>query len=298
MAVTAVNEEFDKRSGSRQGGVKNYVRSFQITCSDKADGPATATGSGAAGLGLPVYGSIHDEDTDCWLNSMSVTVKAGSTVWTAVCGYTNDAGDSIDEENNDNTPADPDSDPAIVLDRDSYEIDEVMEKDAADTPVLNSAGDPFDPPLMRLITINVTRVQFSGTTVPPWWSSLANKVNDADITIVGGEEVEAGYAIIKLPKSSTTLYRSGVSYSQFTYEIHVRNDRKWSEKNVLDQGFRYKDGEDRHDIVDSLTNKTVTAPVLLDGAGGILADPSTATAVYLPFVEFEEADLSIVPGIT
>lgn len=297
MAFSAIVELFTKgsRPGNLTNGVKTYVRSFRVTTTDKNDSSAVATGAAAVVAGLPAYGSVHPDDSECWLKSYAVDAYETNTAkeWLVVCTYNNDTSDSGSFTQSP-PAANPDNDP-IVIDGFYITVPEVMEKDADGTAVLNTAGDPFDPPIMREVGIQVERVTASSQTRPTWYKTLWNKANAASITF-DGETYDAGYVLATNFTKGTELYRNNLTYRRYGYELHIRNDRKWTEKPILSAGFRQKVGGVVQDCI--VNGVKVTAPVPLDSAGAQIAVPTTANAHYQTFKEFATADLTGLPGVT
>src|SRR5690606_19076144 len=84
--------------------------------------------------------------------------------------------------------------------------------------------------------------------------------------------------------------RGGIEYREIVLEIHL--SRIGWKLELLDEGFNYLNSDspkkklpilDKDDQGNEIEGQKVSAPVLLDGDGGILANPSIDTAVFKEF---------------
>src|SRR5690606_12088820 len=98
--------------------------------------------------------------------------------------------------------------------------------------------------------------------------------------------------------------RNDIEFRTVTVAVAVADDGDSSlnwDLSLLDQGFRIKDGDELKDILieDEDGNKErPSKPVLLDGSGGQLSDPSPSTAEFLDYEVTQKLDFSIFPGIS
>lgn len=174
-------------------------------------------------------------------------------------------------------------------------------KDRNGDACVNSAGDYFDPPLEADVVRWTANIQFNETSIPSNIRSYAGAINQSPITI-DGEAIAAERARVIGLDISELQEENDVEFRSITLAIECRDDDDDSfDLEPLDQGFRIKDGSDLKDILiedeDGNMNRP-SAPVLLDGSGGKLSDPSPTTAVFLNFEFPRRADLSIFPGIS
>jgi len=181
------------------------------------------------------------------------------------------------------------------------EYEEVVEvakdKDGKTVPVLNSAGDAFDPPLMEVSkrqVIFITKTYTSSQILPYTFNRLYNSVNRNAMTIADVPLVSRGAWMTSLRptirKQSASVYDWKIEF-----EIEVKGNNERYDRQVLDRGFSYlellndyysgairKPGDAskwyRRVIVQEQTStgeqKQSTSPVLLDGNGGLLKDTS------------------------
>lgn len=161
----------------------------------------------------------------------------------------------------------------------------VAEKDINGNAILNSAKDPFDPPLMqeeRDIIINIERNVAAYNPVTAL--EFIDSVNSAQITVAGVTiAAEAG----KLEDwTATPATRGSTNYYQEHIAIRItRRAEKWKRR-VLDQGLReLKDGG-KVRIRDS-KKQFVTEPWRLNGSGVALAADAAAGTPPSVFLDKE-----------
>lgn len=153
--------------------------------------------------------------------------------------------------------------------------------------VVNSAGDPFDPPLEveeHRLTITIVRNQMSYNALG--YLGYYDAVN---------EDAWFGFPkeYVKCCRiTGRRQYENGVYFWPTTYEFMVRLNRdenltddggnifKPWDYPVLDRGFWYLDGATKKLILDTFGRPSPTSR-LLDGAGNELA--AGQPGVYLPF---------------
>ena len=112
--------------------------------------------------------------------------------------------------------------------------------------VVNSAGDPFDPPIEVddcRPELSITRVVLDSSTVVLPFSQVGfratayeNTINNADVTI---DNTTYGTGKLKIAQySADRLVVGGVTYWRETIKIQFR-DETWQLK-IVDQGYRKK----------------------------------------------------------
>jgi hypothetical protein len=275
VAIVSVNEIWDGRDGSDDVKTRAWKRIWRIITDDpQDDGPLVMAQ-------IPVSpGDPHPNDGGAYAEAAEVQQGSTRLVWLGTVRYTTDR----DYQPN------PVNDPAVIT-WDGEPFQRPLIKDRNGEAVLNSAGDPFDPPIMRDDNRPVVNVVKNVSSVPIWVLNYRDVVN-SDAFTVDGVAIAAGLAKIKWIPVSERKYRNGISYRTLTFQIHLNKDG-WNFK-PLDMGYREKDGTDRKPIYDA-AGKAVTQPMLLDGSGAKLDDPSPSTAVFLDYEGYEEAPFSILP---
>lgn len=277
MTVTFKEENSEDRQARNTRGVRTYTRSFTLTTNSDDDGPY-AVGSHAS---LPVIGSAHDEDSDAYCHEIDIACVGGKAVWKATYHYTTEL-----------NVIDPNPlFEAAIIEWDSDNFEEVAIFDNAGNATLNSAGDPFED-LMRERSRRVVTVTKNVASVPTWIIDSEDAVNSAIFTL-DGVSIPIGKAKLKAPRIGRWLNRNGIAYREMTMVITLNKDG-WA-LTPLDRGFRRLDGLGDYVRITNDDGTDVSAPVCLNGSGGLLASPTPATAVYLDFDVYPAYDFNLLP---
>lgn len=170
-------------------------------------------------------------------------------------------------------------------------VERAVEKDRDDNDIVNSAGDPFDPPITdeeyRLTCTIERNVSFFD---PATAYNLINTVNDAGVTIAG-VSVSAGQALLK-DYSATAVYDSTTDYirEHIVVQFAATHAREvpnigWYYIDASDSSKRkhVTDGEGRDDTRPHYIKTTSTA-----------GDDNGQTATYLTFNIKAEANWGIL----
>jgi hypothetical protein len=194
-----------------------------------------------------------------------------------------------------------DGDPAaqpVEIKMNGVNYEQIVDIDIYGNPIVNTAGDYFDPPVTRDQTrcvLEVTRNEtgFSPSTI----FAYANRVNSA---IWNGFPP---YTVKIAPPQVVPMW------SQFTSEIYSRisytfeYDAAGWDKTLLNQGTRYLKygggygggaGTYRFNARDD-KGELVTTPVLLDSLGRLLAQPINASnVVVLTYPIYQRLNFSVL----
>lgn len=163
----------------------------------------------------------------------------------------------------------------------------VRDKDG--NAILNSAGMPFAPPYeieYHPLTIHISRNESSAN--PATIRAFRDRVNSAAITVAGFSLAARQGLMIGWDASSFEATGFGTRW-RHDYTIEVA-DGSWVVE-LLDQGMWYRDGSGAVRRIKPEGEPT-EEPLQLDGSGGVIADPTPANAVFLPFNVRFEADWS------
>jgi len=175
--------------------------------------------------------------------------KKGTTVWEAALDY---ATKHLDEEQQKKNPLERPPEVSWEGER----LEEVADLDRNGNPILNTAGQPYDPPLMRdykLRTLVYTRNEAA------YDDAQARAYEDLINTdpFLG----EAAYKWRVLDINARRAFEEGVKFWVVTYRIQFKK-KGWRRK-VMSQGFKDATGKE---ILDDHGNRP-SEPWKLDAAG-------------------------------
>lgn len=285
---------FDEIWEARKGdidvasGIRRYTRAFKVQLDSRFDGPLTALNVG----GLPLIGSQHNEDAGAYCFKLATQCMAEDPhFWINTYQY-----------NSQNELSEDPLQDAATFDWDTEQYQEVMYEDEEDKASVNSAGDPFDPMPDRDNSRRVVVLEKNMESVPSWILDYQDAVNSDPFTI-DGFLVGAGKAKVQRVSVSKKKFRNDIEYR--TVKIIMHLDRRGWLGRYLDIGFRKiatasSTGQPIRVPIMMQDEETaelipVTAPVLLDGSGAELEDPSFSNAVYLNRRKYIEADFNNLP---
>lgn len=291
MSIVKVEQIWPGRGGDSEGiDATTAVRRYRITTDDKHDTEQTIAASGL----LPARHSALPENIFLTLRRLSLeNIQETPRVWEATLTYSSEPIDQEREER--------DLQPNPLLRRRTLEwttnqYREGVLKDRDNKAVVNSAGDFFDPPPEKDASYWVASISKNVAQVPAFMAEVDNPINEDDVDL-GGITWPAGTFRLSNLRISDEQKENGYSFFVLSYQLEYRK-AGWALK-IPDNGMREKDPGDstkRIHIKDD-NEEPVTSPVLLDGSGNRLADPSPDNAVNLTFDIYEELDFTTVPGI-
>ena len=283
MAVEYIGEAPGGRSAQNTKGVRTYIRKFRLRTTTQADGPF-AVGSNAS---LPVIGNTHPEDANAYCVSIQVENTDPWAGWTVTANY------STEQELNTN----PTSDPAVITwSTEQFQRVAVFDNDG--DLILNSAGDPFDPPAMMDDSRRVVTVQKNLAVVPTWILDYQDAVN-SDAFTVDGVSIGIGKAKMQNVSVGPVERRSSTTFRSVNFTIHLQRDG-WALQ-PLDAGFREFVTTDSvpepelKNILNRGDQQPVAAPVPLDGNGKALDNPSPTNCVFLTYNVYKTRTFSTLP---
>ena len=277
MAVEYIGESPSGRSAQNTKGARTYVRKFLLRTTTQADGPY-AVGSNAS---LPIIGNAHPEDANAFCVSLQVENTAPWAGWTVTANYS-------DERTIDDTPTDD----AASISWGSEQFQKPAVFDLSGNLIVNSAGDPFDPPAMMDDSRRVVTVEKNLAVVPTWILDYQDAVN-SDAFTVDGVSIGIGKAKMQNVTVSPRQRRNGTIFRTVTFTIHLQRDG-WL-LDILDAGFREKVSGGRRNIKNNGDGESPTAPVPLDGNGLPIDDPTPTNCVFLQFAVYKTRAFSSLP---
>ena len=284
MAVVDVELDWSslERAITRKGrtGKARYTVSF-----DGTDTPHEMSILATATSDVPSVGDSYPGDA--WLICDSAIPKPtkGLNLWTVDCRYVR-GGWSVPEQEENPLKQKP------IIRYYSVITTEQIDKDINGSPIQNSAGEPFDPPITAEIythAIEIVRNErsFSQQKAETYRNSLNGTVfwgaspGKCWMSRMDGEEIVSG----------------DYEYVKMTYEIQFRKDG-WARR-IVDQGYRVKGvmpsttSSSGQTATVNLTDKDglpLAEPHLLDGAGNKLVLAEGVEAYWHEFEILEKVN--------
>lgn len=162
-------------------------------------------------------------------------------------------------------------------------------------PVLNSANDPFDPPVTREQLKGIMRVAWNSLTFSPaTFFAYGNMINSD--TWNGFNPFSVKFSPPNMPQRLYSQFL-GQNYYRLEAEFAFNpNDGGWNAK-PIDRGYRALNGSGvPYKIVD-VNGQPISQPALLNGSGAVLTSPSGY--VQIPFqVYLSTAFATAFPNLT
>lgn len=172
-------------------------------------------------------------------------------------------------------------------------------RDVNGNPTLNSAGDYPDPPIEIEVSRWVVSVEKDVSLIPTWVMNYRNVINSDEI-IIRGVSIPAEVAKISGLRISDIKTEGDYKYFTLSYQLHLATvlEETWQLK-MLDQGLHEivtVDGEDVKQRI-KVNEEDVQQPVLLDGSGKKIENPTPADAIYLDYEGYPKLPFSVLPGV-
>jgi len=290
MSIESVDEIWNGQTWSdERDGSREYQRVYRVISNDPQESPVTVRANGS----IPTLWSAHPNDAAAICTGRTARrIDASRLVWEVTVDYAWAPTDAEDE------PDPLNRDPLIRWT--SQLVSKPIIKDIDGDAVVNSAGDYFDPPPEAEFPRWNVNIQWNATEVPSAILQYPGMVNSSGITIDGVSVAAERARVVGLDIGELQV-ENGVEYRVISVVLEVRHaDDYGFDLELLDQGYRIKDGDELKDILieDEDGNKNrPSSPVLLDGSGAKLTDPGPDTAEYLEFEVTRKGDLTVFPGI-
>lgn len=169
-----------------------------------------------------------------------------------------------------------------------YVLEQGLDED--NTPVVNSAEDPYDPPLMTEKINGLMRITWAKKTADlniDDINDLIGTVNGDSVTIRGKSYGNARL-LLRAATATETIWTGNIHYWALVYEIEVERQVDVFVAYVLDRGYHRISGGSKSLI--KVNGSAVSSPQLLDGNGAPLA--IGGTPVYNEHVKAIVADWS------
>lgn len=273
-AQTFTVTEIWGRSGSRTYKWEHiYKRKFRIV-SNQQIGPATAIEAliSYAGVNLGVeYNNGVESDAFSWCRNISCEEENRDGLsYILTCEY-----GPFDLVRNPENPLDK----PIDLEWDDVVFQAPVDEDIDGNAIVNSAGDPFDPPLMRDQSREVLTITWNQATFDQAWAkSLRDHINTD--SFMGSDPYTVKVKGIK----GKLEYNAIAGYFWKVQYVFEFKESTWIES-ILDAGMRQLDPTTGVLDVISIEGTPATTPVpLLDGA----PLPDGEDPSYLDFHIYQE----------
>lgn len=293
MAVITVSE-ITNRSTSHSLLVERTKRSWTIKVDSLSDNSLTI-GSELIGSTLPTLFQAHPNNIYSTARSMQI-VNTKGLIWKATADYSTEP---ITQSQKERSEAPNPIDRRVKISWASNSYDMAVVKDIDGNAVVNSAGDYYDPVPSQPWESLSFQFRKNYLQPPTWMVGYLNSVSTVDIVILG-ITIPAGYAKFTQPNGGEEQEENGQTYYEASWQIEA-NVRPW-QLQLLDEGMRRIDPSDatkRIKIQDGNDPaEDITSPALLDGSGGVLANPSLTTAVFNDHKGYYVYDYSGMPGVT
>jgi len=280
--MTVILVKHDKTSSVRSSEhvlgdkkvTRNHTLRWRVETDTILDGSQTVLLSPAVAHLL----DAHPDDPAALANRVRVSQRSeNGRIWNLDVDYSTDA--KSDQ---------PDDDP-LLEEREvswaSATVSAVAAKDRDGKAILNSAGDPFDPPIEverphAKLTVARNEASFSGTTA----IAYIQKVNSTQFS--GG----APGTVLCMDINANEQERNKIKFWRVTYEFEYAPEG-W-QPDILEQGLRQLVSGNVETCKDN-DGEAVTTPVPLDSAGAQI-DASTlpGTAVFTTFNVYKEIDFN------
>jgi hypothetical protein len=272
MAITSVKEQLNGRESERGSKSRSAKREWIVETDDKEEFLPLIEAA------IPVaIGSLLDGDTSRRVGTIrSQYISDSKYAWRVTAEYETPQSGGGGGGGQDSSIAPISRAPDIQLDWD--ESRQPFYVDADGTPVANSAGLTFDPPIDNDIAdpvLVITRNEF-----PIDWPLILSYRNAINLDTYLGAAV--GTLRLYPILASRNFEQEWGYFYRVTYRLGYREDG-WL-AHVLDEGRYAAYGDDIIPIVDG-NGDPVTDPVRLDGGGGQLA--AGQAAVFRDFKRFK-----------
>jgi len=274
MTVTYLQEDAGGRTATNSKGIRTYTRVFLFETDSQAD-DAWEVGS------HPDAPRIGQAFRDAWCVSVTPSCIEPWKGWSITAEYSSEL--ELSE--------DPTQDPMqIRVYTEQFQKPAVYNKD--DQLIVNSAGDPYDPPAMMDDSRRVLSLSRKVPSCPSWVLDYQDAVN-SDTFDALGVTYAVGTGKVQSVSLGVAENRNGVTFHTLEILIHLQRSG-WILK-TLDAGFRERDlSGDLVNILNAGDGERVSAPVPLNGSGAALANPSLTNNVLRSDVVYDTLPFSVL----
>ncbi|MEM9019935.1 MAG: hypothetical protein AAGC44_05170 [Planctomycetota bacterium] len=280
MSVIEVREHYMSRSASKSKDTDKSVRLWKVLFDDNTGTPELALVGNDGNRTVPAYGAALPGNPNKLVTNLDAKPSRDSRrLFLVTVTYETINTESGSGGGGAQAPDPLNRPPDIAWGSNTYE--RVLEKDINGNPIVNSAGDPFDPPLTQRLNVPAVEISYNQAGYnPDTYQPFVDSVNNAIITIAGMDDIDAKGAMLEKHRHRK-LFENGTAYHRLTFNVEVAGSYL---REVLDRGWhRLPDGaaEEGHYLGNGVFQKPEimnadgvkpNAPVLLNGAGQPLAN--------------------------
>ena len=283
MGVENVMESFSGTGGGVSNNGRKARRVFTIML-DGADEFYQAGTVARQASGVPRYGELYPNDAG--LRCTQINAEAlTSSFFKITCNYTTFNYSAADDPRIQH----PCDQPAKITSRGTVitvPFDVAYDDEGElKVPIVNSAGEPFDPPLIKAVYISTWSITKNANSFS---DRVAEEVRDSTNSSPY-RGYEAGTCLM-VAYDATEIITPAYTYFEVQAEIQKRSEG-WLRR-VLDQGYRKKvkaeDGTIEYEVITDKGGVPLSQPSKLDGDGGVLADGKDP--VWIDFRDKRQVD--------
>ncbi len=294
MTVQSVTEVNGARSTStvttRTGTETRHTRTFRIRTDNRHDADLDILFA----AGLPQIGNVHPADPIAFVRNQNAQPGGNKSpfIWEVRILYS-----TAFEVNTDPT----DDSPRVSWSTQQFQTPFI--KDRSGNAVVNSAGDPFDPPAEKDDSRWAATLSVNLSVVPSNILLFRNAINSTTFAI-DGITIAAQRAFMYAMSIGEVQNRNGVSYRALSYTTQLRDSTEaaWI-ISIADMGFNQIVSGVKKEILQAggannpNDGEPFSAPQQLDGSGVAVASPTALTVVFRDFNAYNLLDFNTLPGI-
>ncbi len=297
MTVISVTEIADGRRSenvtTRSGTETRHTKVFRVITDDRNDADLDILFA----PDLPQIGDVHPDDELAVCRNQSPTPGGNNSpfVWNVRILYS--TAFSIQNDPTDDAPR-------VSWSTQQFQTAFIVDIDG--DGVVNSAGDPFDPPVQKDDSRWSATTSVNLTVVPANILLLKNAINSSIFTI-DGIEVAAQHGFMYGISIGEQQSRNGFGYRVLSYTIQLKDadEGAWV-ISIPDMGFNELVDDKPREILQGGADDTppnpnagepFSSPRQLNGSGVAIAAPTALTTVFIDFDAYPLLDFNSIPGI-
>lgn len=292
MAVISIHEIWKGRDGESTLDDTQYTRVFRVWTNSGSDTADTIMLAMASTPWFVYPGVLYPTDTRAFCASVRPNNDLGNRGWLVTASYTSKQ--EFAER--------PENDP-VKISWDEEDIEVPIVKDRNGHAVLNSAGDPPDPPVMASDSILIARITCNAASRPAYIRAYRKAIN-TDAFTIDGLTVNARHARVRRISMGENKYRGSYPFRDISIELAILdNDEDDWDIRFLDAGFRRRmdmGGTPPEYQMQKIVNDDNTEPsqaVPLDGGGMVLHNPTPDTCVFQTVEWYRRKTfVGVIPG--